>query len=171
MRRARAPSYSLTYYPCKHSLPPCCSLCLLLRGLPQSERFGLERVLRASRSPQVCLSGRHQKGVQKAEVRRILPSALHLTSISLTASQCCLCQNLFPTPPRPLFSFSLTFHPDKLRQRGETLTDEMQEKFRKIKQAYEVGGSPPATPSLSALLFLLALSLIAHCLLIPPRHC
>eukprot|EP00613_Pedinella_sp_CCMP2098_P048462 CAMPEP_0171845682 /NCGR_PEP_ID=MMETSP0992-20121227/17249_1 /TAXON_ID=483369 /ORGANISM="non described non described, Strain CCMP2098" /LENGTH=581 /DNA_ID=CAMNT_0012463793 /DNA_START=46 /DNA_END=1792 /DNA_ORIENTATION=- len=33
---------------------------------------------------------------------------------------------------------SLAFHPDKLRQRGETLTDEMQEKFRKIKQAYEV---------------------------------
>mmetsp|Transcript_70880 Transcript_70880/g.142701 ORF Transcript_70880/g.142701 Transcript_70880/m.142701 type:complete len:622 (-) Transcript_70880:1598-3463(-) len=35
---------------------------------------------------------------------------------------------------------SLAFHPDKLRQRGETLTDEMQEKFRKIKQAYEVLG-------------------------------
>ena len=36
---------------------------------------------------------------------------------------------------------SLAFHPDKLRQRGETLTDEMQEKFRKIKQAYEVRAS------------------------------
>lgn len=33
---------------------------------------------------------------------------------------------------------SLSFHPDKLRQRGETLTPEMQDKFRKIKQAYEV---------------------------------
>jgi len=37
---------------------------------------------------------------------------------------------------------SLSFHPDKLRQRGETLTEEMQEKFRKIKQAYEVLSDP-----------------------------
>jgi curved DNA-binding protein len=37
---------------------------------------------------------------------------------------------------------SLAYHPDKLRQRGETLTEEMQEKFRGIKQAYEVLSDP-----------------------------
>lgn len=37
---------------------------------------------------------------------------------------------------------SLSYHPDKLRQRGEVLTEEMQEKFRKIKQAYEVLSDP-----------------------------
>ena len=34
------------------------------------------------------------------------------------------------------------FHPDKLAQRGETLTDEMREKFRKIKRAHEVLSDP-----------------------------
>jgi len=33
---------------------------------------------------------------------------------------------------------SLAYHPDKLRQRGEVLTEEQQQKFRDIKQAYEV---------------------------------
>ena len=37
---------------------------------------------------------------------------------------------------------SLAYHPDKLRQRGQTLTEEMQDKFRKIKQAYEVLSDP-----------------------------
>jgi hypothetical protein len=37
---------------------------------------------------------------------------------------------------------SLQFHPDKLAQRGETLTDEMREKFRKIKRAHEVLSDP-----------------------------
>ena len=37
---------------------------------------------------------------------------------------------------------SLAYHPDKLRQRGETLTEEMQAKFRGIKQAYEVLSDP-----------------------------
>jgi len=38
---------------------------------------------------------------------------------------------------------SLAHHPDKLAQRGQTLTEEMQEEFRKIKQAYEVLSDPP----------------------------
>jgi len=37
---------------------------------------------------------------------------------------------------------SLSYHPDKLRQRGVVLTEDMQEQFRKIKQAYEVLSDP-----------------------------
>ena len=37
---------------------------------------------------------------------------------------------------------SLRYHPDKLRQRGETMTEEKQEQFRQIKQAYEVLSDP-----------------------------
>jgi len=37
---------------------------------------------------------------------------------------------------------SLAYHPDKLAQRGETLTDDMRDKFRKIKLAYEVLSDP-----------------------------
>ena len=37
---------------------------------------------------------------------------------------------------------SLKFHPDKLRQRGEVMTEEKQEQFRQIKQAYEVLSDP-----------------------------
>lgn len=37
---------------------------------------------------------------------------------------------------------SLKFHPDKLAQRGETITPELQSKFTKIKEAYEVLSDP-----------------------------
>jgi len=37
---------------------------------------------------------------------------------------------------------SLQYHPDKLRQRGESLTEKNKEAFRKIKEAYEVLSSP-----------------------------
>ena len=37
---------------------------------------------------------------------------------------------------------SLQFHPDKLAQRGESLTDEMRDKFRTIKRAHEVLSDP-----------------------------
>ena len=37
---------------------------------------------------------------------------------------------------------SLHYHPDKLRQRGETLTDENADRFRSLKQAYEVLSNP-----------------------------
>ena len=37
---------------------------------------------------------------------------------------------------------SLQYHPDKLRQRGETLSESNTEEFRKIKRAYEVLSDP-----------------------------
>ena len=37
---------------------------------------------------------------------------------------------------------SLQYHPDKLAQRGQTLTDEMRDKFRTIKRAHEVLSDP-----------------------------
>lgn len=37
---------------------------------------------------------------------------------------------------------SLTYHPDKLKQRGEEITPEYRQKFGKIKEAYEVLSDP-----------------------------